>query len=186
MLLYFMPFYLTLLTKCSLNQLAVHNTCLLTYFLTSLQLSDIPLRVPMFTLQTRKSIFQVMQSLDDGLTRPASSTSPTLGGIFTSKSTYSNVRIFYVLLPSLTLTQYGDGDQYFYQDTSLGDCRPGLKSNSSAYEIRLHPARQTGPYQQPWSRRIHSLMYQCPLGALSRFKIFVDNRKFPTTTIPTY
>ena len=71
----------------------------------------------MFTLQTRKSIFQVMQSLDDGLTRPASSTSPTLGGIFTSKSTYSNVRIFYVLLPSLTLTQYGDGDQYFYQDT---------------------------------------------------------------------
>ena len=66
----------------------VHNKCLLTYVSTSLRsvLSYLWEFLQLHCYKNYKLTFYMMYSLDDGLIRPTSNTSPAVSSIFTSKS----------------------------------------------------------------------------------------------------
>ena len=124
----------------------VHNKCLLTYVSTSLQsvLSYLWEFLQLHCYKNYKLTFYMMYSLDDGLIRPTSNTSPAVSSIFTSKSsnpvdairfintfchfTNSNMAKSYDQIPFLMQTQYGNEDQYLYWDSEM-DIIPHQTSN---------------------------------------------------------
>ena len=90
-----------------------------------------------------------MYLLDGGLTRPLSNTSPTICGFFTLKSGnpvltqsyqapffchFLNTNVVFVMP-----TQFDNGNHYFMEAPSLGDCQPRLKSDLPAPEIETIP-----------------------------------------------